>query len=241
MGGMNQNFRRLSLLAGSVALASLLTACPGRRVYEPVVTLKFTLPEGAVMGTPGEPLTIRAMYTTRDEAGQVVMKPLPEGSGYDYFSGREGSITLNKLSLDKVLADGKCLPYRADKVTRVTEPAATRSCDINFFVYAGVGNGPATPSTANLRYLTHDTYSYAGQNFTYTSALSSDGLTSQETGTRRAGWSLVRHLVLHPSDAPNTYRVVRDSVDDSQLKLPITLHAPSDYFTSMGVSTGGAQ
>ena len=235
---MNQNFRRLTLLAGSVALASLLTACPGRRMYDPGVTLRFSLPEGE---SQSGPMAIQAMYTTRDEAGQVVMKPLPEGSGYGYFGGREGSITLNKVSLDKVLADGKCLPYRADKVTRVTEPAAVRSCDINFFVYSGSANSPAQPSSANLRYLTHDTYSYAGQNFTYTSAFSDKGLTSQETGTRRAGWSLVRHLVLHPSDAPNTYRVVRDSVEDSQLNLPITLHAPSDYFTSMGVSTGGAQ
>ena len=232
---MNQNLRRLLLLSGSVALASVLTACPGPRPYEPVVTLKFTAPEGK----PGERLALQAMYTTRDAAGQIVMKAVP-GVGSSYFDGQNGSLTLYKATLDQVLADGNCLPYRADKVTRVTEPAAVRSCDINFFVYDGV-SGPGTPSSANLRYLTHDTYSYAGRDFTYTSALSSGDVTSQESGTRRAGWTLVRHLVLNPSATPNTYRVIRDSADDSRLNLPLTLHAPSDYFTSLGVATGGAR
>ena len=233
---MNQNLKGLKLGLGAAVLASLLTACPGPRVYDPGVTLKFTLPEGTI----GEPLSIQAMYTTRDEAGKVVMKPLTGGMGYSYFNGRDGSITLSKADLDRVLADKDCLPYRADKVNRVTEPNTVRSCDINFFVYAGA-NGPAAPNAANLRYLTHDTYSYASEAFTYTSALSVDGVTSTETGTRRAGWSLVPHLVLNPSATPNTYRVIRDSAEDSHLNLPLTLHTPSDYFTSMSVTTGGAR
>ena len=229
---------RLVLAGAGLCMAGLLSSCfPVRPPPEKPVTVKFTLPAGAET----EKLAVAALYTTRDSAGNVVQKRVEGALGYVY--GTEGSVTLQKAQLDKVLADPNCLPYRADKVEQVTNPASVRSCDINFVAY-DPAQMTGDPTTANLRYLTHDTYSYASEAYTYTSTFSGkvgdDTVTSQETGSRRAGWSLVTHLVLNPSSAPGTYQVTRNSVEDSQLNLSRTLHRPSDYFTSMSV-TGGKQ
>lgn len=229
---------RLVLVGAGLCMMGLLSSCfPVRPPYEEPVTVKFTLPADSAT----EKLSVAALYTTRDTAGNVIQKRVDGATGYVY--GSEGSVTLYKAQLGKVLEDQNCLPYRADKVKQVTKPASVRSCDINFVVYDAAQMG-GDPTTANLRYLTHDTYSYASEAYTYTSTFSGkDGdatVTSQETGSRRAGWSLVTHLVLNPSSTPNTYQVIRNSVDDSQLNLARTMHRPSDYFTSMSV-TGGKQ
>ena len=227
---------RLVLAGAGLWMMGLLSSCfPIRPPYEKPVTVKFTLPAGLVT----EKLSVAALYTTRDSDGNVIQKRVDDAMGYAY--GTEGSMTLYKAQLDKVVADPNCLPYRADKVNQVAKPASVRSCDINFVVY-DPAQMTGNPTTANLRYLTHDTYSYASEAYTYTSTLSGkvgdDTVTSKETGSRRAGWSLVTHLVLNPSSAPGTYQVIRNSVEDSQLNLARTLHRPSDYFTSMSV-TGG--
>ncbi|MDO4245098.1 MAG: hypothetical protein Q4C89_03650 [Deinococcus sp.] len=229
---------RLVLAGAGLCMMGLLSSCfPVRPPYEKPVTVKFTLPADSAT----EKLSVAALYTTRDTAGNVIQKRVDNTLGYVY--GSEGSVTLYKAQLDKVISDQNCLPYRADKVKQVTKPASVRSCDINFVAY-DPAQMAGDPTTANLRYLTHDTYSYASEAYTYTSTFSGkDGdatVTSQETGSRRAGWSLVTHLVLNPSSTPNTYQVIRNSVDDSQLNLARTMHRPSDYFTSMSV-TGGKQ
>lgn len=229
---------RLVLAGAGLCMMGLLSSCfPVRPPYENPVTVKFTLPADSV----NEKLSVAALYTTRDTAGNVIQKRVDNTLGYVY--GSEGSVTFYKAQLDKVISDQNCLPYRADKVKQVTKPASVRSCDINFVAY-DPAQMAGDPTTANLRYLTHDTYSYASEAYTYTSTFSGkDGdatVTSQETGSRRAGWSLVTHLVLNPSSTPNTYQVIRNSVDDSQLNLARTMHRPSDYFTSMSV-TGGKQ
>lgn len=229
---------RLVLVGAGLCMTGLLSSC--FRVpppYEKPVMVRFSLP--ADSGT--EKLLVAALYTTRDSAGNVIQKRVDGVMGYAY--GSEGNVMLQKAQLDKVLADQNCLPYRADKVKQVTKPTSVRSCDINFVAY-DPAQMAGDPTTANLRYLTHDTYSYASEAYTYTSTFSGkvgdDTLTSQETGSRRAGWSLVTHMVLNPSSTPNTYQVIRNSVEDSQLNLARTMHRPSDYFTSMSV-TGGKQ
>lgn len=225
-------------LPGALLLCGLLTACmPFRPPVDAGVTFNFRLPEGAET----QQLRLAALYTAKDADGNIVQKVVEET--YGYVNVNEGYLTLRQSELKKVLSDG-CLPYRADKVKPTLTPAQAKTCDINFVAYDAAA---AAPTTASLRYLTHDTYSYASEDLTYTSTVTGQEgdttITSQESGERRKGWTLVSHLVLNPATTPNLYRVVRNSASEDRLKLqlPLNMHAPSDYFTSMGTQTGGAQ
>ena len=81
--------------------------------------------------------------------------------------------------------------------------------------------------------MTHDILSSASADFSY--RYTSADSRSRETGVRKAGWTLVKHLVLQPQATPNQYLVSMNSVPASDQAIPLRLHEPSAFFTSMGL------
>lgn len=211
----------LALKLGDAALLTCtLTACPGPYRYDPPqARLTFSLPSST------ETLTLAALYYTNEKG---VYTPHVVAKGY---AGSRGSIELYKADLNKIdLAN--CLSYRADLPrTEVNmSPTTGKICDISFVAYAG-----SEPTLANLRYLTHDTYSYANEKLSYSFKVSGSGMTATEKGERIAGWTLVRHLVTNPASTPTQYLVTRNSADDSSMNLALKMHEPSDPLTSMSL------
>ncbi|MFC6592222.1 hypothetical protein ACFP81_09585 [Deinococcus lacus] len=92
------------------------------------------------------------------------------------------------------------------------------------------------PAESDVIYETHSILSYASEAFDYSFTTQSGQ--STERGTRRQGWSLVRHVVLQPSAAPGQYQVTMNSVLKEDENMPIYLHEKTDYFTSQGIGKG---
>ena len=87
--------------------------------------------------------------------------------------------------------------------------------------------------------MTHDVLSYADKDFTYSGASVDGKITT--TGTVRRGWTVLRHLVLQPANAPGQYRVSMTSLPTEDLGIAIQMHEPSPFLTSMGLNAGGAK
>ncbi|SEI92670.1 hypothetical protein SAMN04488058_102238 [Deinococcus reticulitermitis] len=226
---MKANVSLLLRAGGALALSALLASCFPPRVPDSSVSLSFTLPAGETP-TPDAGLRLAAIYTVRGSEGPQV-KVLAQG----YLSGDRGNVYLTRSQLEQV-DQANCLPYyhSAPRTQETVSVAGAKSCDISFVAYRAVGAGDG-PTTANVRYLSHDTYSYAAQAYSYSFKVAGNGLSATERGTRQAGWTLVRHLVINPSATPSEFVVTRDSAPESSLNLPLRLHAPTDAFTSMSL------
>lgn len=213
-------------------LSALLASCFPPRVPEPGVSFSFTMPEGDSAETL-RGLSLAAIYTVQGSEGQPEVKVLAQG----YFSAynNQGSLYLTQAQLNGI-NKANCLPYyySAPRTQETVSVPGAKSCDISFVAYQPVGASDG-PTGANVRYLTHDTYSYAAQAYSYSFKVSGNGLSATERGTRQAGWTLVRHLVINPGAAPSEFVVTRDSAPESSLNLPLRLHAPTDAFTSMSL------
>lgn len=224
-------------MAGTLALIpALLTSCPRPPVYGPPVYLNFSLPEGAAQL---KDLKIAAVYYERE--GDTLTPQVLAGT-YNYGYSTTGSVTLglDTYSLNSLAANTKCV--QAFKDTSTTgmknisiDPDTVKVCNVYFLAYNDTdGNGK--PTSEELKYTTHDMYSYASTAFRY-SMTTTDG-NSSESGQRTQGWSLVRHLVLQPSSTPGKYLVTMNSVPKDDQAIDIRLHEDTDFMISMSLPGG---
>ncbi|WP_216328352.1 hypothetical protein [Deinococcus aestuarii] len=218
----------LTLLVVSGLGVSLLTACPDPTPYLPPTQLNFQFP--ALNDTAD--VKVAAVAYLGDSVNVV---------GQGYLTG-PGTATLSLWgdTLKTLAADPRCTtPFltgeAADKREVTVTPNTARTCNVYFLVFRDA-NRDGRPTAEEELYNTHDLYSFASEAFSYR-FVSPDGR-STETGTRTAGWSLVRHLVLQPSATPDRYLVTMNSVPQADEALTLRMHEPTDYFTSQGL-TGG--
>lgn len=228
-------------MAGTgVALLTLLTACPRPYPpYVPPVTLNFQFP-----ATPVTPdLRLAAFYFEQDSPGaEAKVKLLGTGylSTYNTTTLSTGTISMDGSALNALKANAKCvLPFKGGETTGmqnvVVTPDTVKTCSVYFSLFRDV-NGDGIPFSTEELYVSHDLYSYASSAFTY--SFTSPDSRSAETGSRVAGWSVVRHEVLQPSDTPNRFVVTMNSVPTADETIAIRLHPDSDRLTSMGANGG---
>lgn len=230
------------LMAGAVAvLPLLLTSCPRPIPYDPGVTLTFRLPDEAV----GQKLKLAAVYYD----GNGDLQVLPAYSTGKYGPGYDPSATVTSPTLDLYLEGyglrnvrdaKKCVsPFKTGEAKEMKDVELSvdgvQTCNIYFVAFEDADND-GKPTRAEEKYITHDIYSYASSAFTYRMT-TTDGV-STESGSRTAGWSLVRHTVLQPSSTPGKYLVSMVSVPQADQSIAIRLHEPSDYMTSMSLPGG---
>ncbi|WP_102125550.1 hypothetical protein [Deinococcus planocerae] len=219
----------LTLLAVGGLGVSLLTACPGPTPpYQPPVQLNFQFP------APTDMTDVRvAAIAYLGGAVNVVGLGYPTGPG-------TATLSLWGDGLKALAADPRCTtPFLTGEAAGKSEvtvtPPTAKTCNVYFLVFRDA-NRDGRPTAEEELYNTHDLYSFASEAFGYR-FVSPDGR-STETGTRAAGWSLVRHLVLQPSATPDRYLVTMNSVPQADEALTIRMHEPTDYFTSQGLQGG---
>lgn len=218
---------RLPLLLALAGLPLVLTACP-RPPYDPPVSLKFSLPDDA-------PQNLKLAALSFQVQDDQTVKPVVFTQGYGYE--KTLSISLDKSKLAALSKNTRCTtPFSTDQTKDMLNvtvtPSDVKTCDLYFVAYEDK-NGDNVPTSEEERYSTHDVYSYASSNFTY-SMTSKDG-NSTVSGTRTQGWSLVRHTVLQPSATPGKYVVTMNSVPTADEEIPIRLHEPTSFMTSMSI------
>ncbi|MFC4454326.1 hypothetical protein [Deinococcus sonorensis] len=233
--------RQLPLLGGAALLASLLTACPGPPTPPPPgVSLGFSYPAQA--DTSG--LTLAAIYFT-GTAG-TDLKVLSTSSGYGGYgppAGSSASLYMDGYALAALAKDPLCMtPFKDGEAKGMQDVTLSnpevRTCNVYFLAFRDA-NGDRLPQKAEEAYMTHDILSNASTDFTY-SYLSPDGK-SRESGSRKSGWTLVRHMVLQPEATPGQYLVSMNSVPTADQGIPVALHEPSNYFSSLSVPVAGGQ
>ena len=232
--------KKLPLFGATLGLCgALLSACtPVRPPADPSVPLTFRLPEAAAT----QNLKLAAIYFEPD--GTV--KVLNAYSDYGAPQATERRMMLHGFDLKALANNVKCAkPFASaeakDMQSVTITPSSVNTCNIYFVAFEDA-DGDGKPTASEQRYITHDIYSFASAAFSY-SMKTPDGK-STETGTRRAGWSLVRHLVLQPSSTPGQYLVSMNSVPTADENIAIVMHEPSDFMTSMSLPAlpaGGAK
>ncbi len=222
-------------MAVGALLTTVLTACPQPAPPPPPgFTLTFSYPPQA--DTTG--LTLAAIYFD----GPVTPKVL---NVYPYQAGNQGqpatTLYVDGYSLKTLASNPGCLTAFKDGEAQgmgevSVTPADVKTCNLYFLAYRDA-NGDGQPQKAEEVYMTHDILSNASASFTY-SYLSPDGA-SREIGVRGSGWTLVRHMVLQPEATPGRYQVSMNSLPVSDQAIPIQLHEPSAFFSSMSLPSGG--
>lgn len=234
--------RTVQSLGGSAALLSLLTACPQPQPpynYTPPVSLNVRFPD-----TPArQDLKLAAIYFEQTTPTTVTLKVLAQGS----LNSGTGTVNAGRLDLygyqlDTLKQNALCVtPFKGgetkDMQNVVVTPDTVKTCNVYFTLFNDA-DGNDSPTSSEELYLTHDLYGYASAAFTY-SFTSPDGF-STETGSRAAGWSLVRHEVIQPSATPGQYRVSMNSLPAADQAIAIRLHEDSNRLISMGLSSGRA-
>lgn len=221
-----------SLLLGGLLLTPLLTGClPTPMPYDPPVSLSFSLPTSDTQN-----LKVAAIYFEAQADGTNVAKVVPNSNGSIY--GSTASVQL--YGLKALAANTKCTsPFVGGETKGMTQvtvtPDTVNTCNIYFSVFRDANND-GVPNNAEEKYMTHDMYSYASADFTY-SMQTANGQ-STESGTRRAGWSLVRHTV-YQSSTTGKYLVGMNSVPTADENIVIRLHEPTDFMTSMSLPVTG--
>lgn len=227
------------MLGVSALSMSVLTACPGDPPpYLPPAQLSFEFP--AVAYTPDLRL---AAVASRTVSGQTDLRVVEQGYLQPAASGAvsSGTISLYPYTLESLKNDPACTtPFLGGETQGMQEvtvtPNTVKTCNVYFLLFRDADRD-GKPTAEEELYSTHDLYSYASAAFSY-SFVSPDGH-STETGTRRAGWSLVAHAVLEPSATPDRFLVTMNSVPQADETIALRLHEPSDYFTSQGLNAGG--
>ena len=241
---LTQGTSVLKFPALGIGLIALLTACPGH--YPPPVytnvNLTFSFP--AISSAEAQSLTLAAYYYDTPDASKpgsikiLQQQPL----AYPKYDGSTGdsvtSATMNLYNLDSALQNAKCsTPFvggeTKDRSSVVVTPSTVNTCNVYFSLYTDSGLG--SPTTTSQKYMTNDLVSYASSDFTY--SFVSPGGNSTESGSRKKGWTLVRHLVLQPSSTPGKYLVSMNSVPDAEQAIPIRMHEPTNGLISQ--SLGG--
>ena len=208
------------------------------------VTLNFQFP--ALSADEAKTAYLAAYYYDTPTTIKVLQQQ-PIGAysysspGYPNAGGPLNSATLSLYSFESLLnADTKCSnPFvggeTKDRANVVVTPSSVNTCNVYFAIYNNTDTNK--PDTSNRSYATNDFYGYATSDFTY-SMTTLDGTTS-ESGTRKQGWTVVRHTVLEPSATPGRYLVTQNSAPESDLALPIRLQAPTNGLVSQNVPTWG--
>lgn len=229
------------LLGACVALTGLLTACPGPPPpADESVALRFSLPEGADRSN----LWIAALYYPLEANGTVgqpvLITSTPAGSG---TSGGDVPLYLSGYALRQARNSAKCTtPFltgeASGKQSVSVTPNTVLTCNVGFLAYTASGYG-TMPTLDNLKYTSNDLYGFASEAFKYSFVnVNGDGTRSTETGTRTAGWSLVRREVLNPSATPQEYLVTMNSVAKENQAVALKLREPRDPFRSQGLAGG---
>ncbi|KQR04779.1 hypothetical protein [Deinococcus sp. Leaf326] len=230
------------LLGACVALTGLLTACPGKRPpSDDSLSLRFSLPEGVDRNN----LWVAALYYPLEEGG-AVGKPVMVGSTPASYSGAANGDVQMYLSgyvLRQARENAKCTTRfltgeASGKQAVSVTPDTALTCKVEFVAYtaSSAGTGPTLDS---LKYTSNDLYSFASEAFKYSFVnVNADGTRSTETGTRTAGWSLVRREVLNPSATPQEYLVTMNSVLTADQAVAVKLREPRDPYKSQGLAGG---
>ncbi|PNY81730.1 hypothetical protein [Deinococcus koreensis] len=235
---------------GCAALLTLLTACPQPPPpYVPPVVLNFRFPETAV----GQNLRLAAIYFEQaTPEAEPKLKVLALGSLNAGASGSVSSGTIQLFgsssyyggsTLDTLKNNPLCVtPFKGGETKGMTAvmvtPETVRTCNVYFTLFRDT-SGDGKPTSDEELYQTHDLYSYANAAFTY--QFTSLDTFSTESGTRAAGWSLVRHEVLQPSETLNRYVVSMNSVPTADQAIAIRLHESTNRLTSQGLNHAGGQ
>ena len=260
---MKQPFRKsLPLMSAGALLSSLLTACPQPvppLPTSPTFNLSFSYPAQADL-TAGTGLTLAAYTYTG--AGKVFAV-----SGYSGYPGSYGTYSspikpdtspvsvnyslasryLGGYALDSLLSPSgtNCQSFKPPQDAALgsvtVTPADVKTCYVYFVAYID-SNRNGLPESSEVRYMTHDALSYADRDFTYSGASVDGKITT--TGNVRRGWTVLRHLVLQPANAPDSYKVSMNSLPTEDLGIAIQMHEPSPFLTSMslgGLNAGGAK
>lgn len=231
--------RRLGLAAGLLGLTTVLTACPRPLPPPPLSESKTAVLSFQFPALPSvSNLRLAALYFEVDAAGKSTPKAL--GSTFVGSGATQASLYLDGYSLDTLKKNPKCVtPFKTGEASSFTAvnitPDTVTTCNVYFSLFRDQ-NGDGLPTKSEELYLTHSIYGYASVAFTY-DMTSPDGK-SRETGTRRAGWSLVRHEVLQPASTPGQYHVTMNSVPADDQGIAIRLHEDTDRLISQGLNGG---
>ncbi|WP_161882169.1 hypothetical protein [Deinococcus alpinitundrae] len=226
----------LKLSALGAGLIASLTACP-RPVPPPSysnVNLTFTFP--AISRADAQNLMLAAYYYDGSETLKLLQQnPLSYG-GYSGSSETITSAQLPLYNLDSALQNSKCSsPFvggeTKDRTQVSVTPNTVNTCNVYFSIYTD--GGQHFPTSTTEKYMTNDLVSFASSNFTY-SFVSPDG-NSTESGSRKQGWTLIRHQVLQPSSTPGKYLVSMNSVPAAEQALPIRMHEPTNGLISQSI------
>jgi hypothetical protein len=226
------------LIVGGALLMTSLSSC--WRWFNPpepakYVTLNFQFP--TLNADEAKNAYLAAYYYDSPTTINVLQQQ--QLGGYGNSGSAISSTTLSLYGFEAVLKpEVKCsTPFVGGETNNranvVVTPDSVNTCNVYFAIYRN--NGTNKPDTSRL-YSSNDFYGNATSDFTY-SMTSPDGKSS-ESGTRKLGWSLVRHTVLEPSSAPGTYLVTQNSAPDADLALPIRLQVPTNGLISMNLPTG---
>ena len=220
----------LTLLTVSGLGVSLLTACPDPTPYVPPTQFTFQFP---ALADTADVRVAAVAFLGQNNDLKVVSSGYLNGPGTAFISLYGDD--LKSLANDPGCTTSFLTGEGAGKVDVTVTPQTAKTCNVYFLIYRDSDRN-GQPTSLEELYSTHDLYSFASEAFSYR-LLSPDGR-STETGTRAAGWSLVRHQVLQPSATPGQYLVSMNSVPQADEALTIRMHESTDYFTSQGL-TGG--
>ncbi len=160
----------------------------------------------------------------------------------------QGQLFLSTSALDAVQRDPMCFgPVKSadpthpsldtrdlDQGTLIVTPDTANTCMVFIAAYRDL-NGNNQPEESEVLFDTHDQFVYADRDFTY-SGEDAGTHHATERGNRLKGWTLVRHTVIAPSNAPGTYQLSMNSVTPTTSNTyDVFLHEPSNFFTSMSV------
>ena len=233
-----QNTLKLSALGAGLLVS--LTACP-RPVPPPYTSVNLTFTFPAIDRAEAQSLVLAAYYYDAESIKVLRQTPLAYSSADPGNSGSVTSAQLSLYNLDSALQDAKCLsPFvggeTKDRTQVSVTPNTVNTCNVYFSIYTD--GGQHFPTSTTEKYMTNDLVSYASSDFAY-SFVSPDG-NSTESGSRKQGWTLVRHFVLQPSSTPGKYLVSMNSVPEADQVLPIRMHEPTNGLISQSgkLSTG---
>lgn len=182
---------------------------------------------------------LSSLYYTTESDGKVAAHLLTPQSA----RGNQSRLWLSDFKLDKLANDPKCTTLfvqgeGSGRQDVKVSPNTVKTCNIYFVIHRSpnVYSPGWVPSESDVIYQTHSILSYASENFIY--SMRNAAGNSLETGTRRQGWSLVRHEVLQPESTPGQFLVTMNSVPKEEEALPIRLHEETNFFTSMSLNGG---